>query len=338
MESLSLDRFELGSFLGSGSDYEAHAATDLETGKMAVVKRPNVDYILRGLHKDIDLLSRSLIEIHDSVANSVRNVSKMMGYTDVRCHGSYFGDTPRAEYRVLVFERAKGIPLVADIRDRFKGVPIGLGQNLFVLHPADFRTVDENCPVPQQLLDVESSFQAGGHLLLDLRPQNIYFDPADGNITVIDVGTVPTLGATSQGQISSRGQHQDIHDFFAEVFRHYLCPDLPPADAKGYGDAYGMRADPDFAQQVDGMIGDFAKANYQDLAEAAVGSLQKVRWRSYGSIEKFRCDLQLCLDAARRRDNLQDENNPALGVWRQARKQLDAPYWDRFLFDRDSGI
>ena len=79
MESLSLDRFELGSFLGSGSDYEAHAATDLETGKMAVVKRPNVDYILRGLHKDIDLLSRSLIEIHDSVANSVRNVSKMIG-------------------------------------------------------------------------------------------------------------------------------------------------------------------------------------------------------------------------------------------------------------------
>ena len=337
MELVTLDRFELGMFLGSGSDYEAYAATDLETGQLVVVKRPNPDYILRGLHRNIDVLSESLIDIYNSVGNTAPWVCPMVGYTDVKHHGSYFGDTHEMDYRVLVFERARGIPLVADIRDKFKGIPIGLGQNLYALHPQ----VDEAAGTPfliqQQLLDVEEAFQAAGHLLLDLRPQNVYFDPASGCISVIDTGTVPTLGLASQGQASAGGQAQDIHDFYAEVFRYYLCPDPPPVDVKGYRDPYGMRAIPDFAQQVDEMTSSFAKGDDPMLAEAAVASLQKIRARTYTSTVDFRHDLQHCLQAAGRRDLVQEEQNPNLDVWQQARSLFLEPYWSRFIFDPSWG-
>ncbi len=333
MERLSLDRFRLEGFLGSGSDYEVHAASDMDTGQQVVVKRPRPDYIVRGMHSSIDLLSDALIEIHTSVANAAPRVCRMLGYTDVSSHGSYFGDETDAEYRALVFERARGIPLVGDIGDKFKGVPIGLGQNLFALHPALHEMEGSEGAVQMQLLDVQEAFRASGHLLLDMRPQNIYYDPADGSISVIDVGTVPTYGPASQGQVSSQGQAQDIHNFFAEIFRFYLRPSLPPSDVEGYGGPYGMRASPDFGQQVDGMIDSFLRAEDRGLSEAAVETLQKVRWRLYPSLGEFRKDLQLCLDASVRRDNLHDEGNPALDVWRRARKLLDAPYWERFLFD-----
>ncbi len=337
MENVSLDRFRLEGLLGAGSDYEVHAAFDTETGAPVVVKRPKPDYIARGLHTGIDLLSEALIDIHASVANAVPGVCRMVGYTDVGSHGSYFDDELEAEYRVLVFERARGIPLVADIADKFKGVPIGLGQNLFALHPAHEEMPDGAGSVQTQLLDVEESFAAAGHLLLDMRPQNIYYDPADGRISVIDMGTVPTLGAASQGQASSGGQAQDVHNFFAEVFRFYICPDPPPGDPAGYGEPYGMRAPPDFGQQVDGMIDSFLKADDPALGQAAVEMLQKVRWRKYASVEEFRPDLQHCLEAASNRNNLKDQSSAALDAWKSARKLLEAPYWKRFLFEESPG-
>lgn len=337
MEKISLDRFRLEGLLGSGSDYEVHAAFDTETGASVVVKRPKPDYVARGLHSGIDLLSQALIDIHASVANSVPAVCRMLGYTDVGDHGSYFDDEMESEYRALVFERARGIPLVADIGDKFKGVPIGLGQNLFALHPAHGEMPDGPGSVQTQILDVEESFVAAGHLLLDMRPQNIYYDPADGKVSVIDVGTVPTHGPGSQGQASSGGQAQDIHNFFAEVFRFYVCPGRPPNDPAGYGEPYGMRAPSDFGQHVDGMIDSFLKEEDRDLGQAAVETLQKVRWRRYASVEEFRTDLQHCLEAVSSRDNLHDQGSPGLEVWRRARKLLEAPYWKRFLFEQGQG-
>lgn len=337
MEKISLDRFRLEGLLGSGSDYEVHAACDTETGAPVVVKRPKPDYIARGMHTGIDLLSEALIDIHSSVANSVPGVCKMVGYTDVASHGSYFDDEPEAEYRVLVFERARGIPLVADIGDKFKGVPIGLGQNLFALHPAHGEMADGTGSVQSQLLEVEESFTVAGHLLLDMRPQNIYYDPADGRISVIDVGTLPTLGSASQGRASSGGQAQDIHNFFAEVFRFYVSPLPPPLDAHGYGEPYGMRAQPDFGQHVDAMIDSYLKAEDRDLGQAAVETLQKIRWRSYSSVGEFKTDLQHFLEVASNQDNLK-EGNPALEVWRSARKLLEVPYWQRFLLEESPGV
>ena len=59
-----------------------------------------------------------------------------------------------------------------------------------------------------------------------------------------------------------------------------------------------MRAPPDFGQHVDGMIDSFLKAEARDLGQAALETLQKVRWRSYSSVGEFRPDLERCLKAS----------------------------------------
>ena len=121
MEKVSLDRFRLEGLLGSGSDYEVYAACDTETGHPVVVKRPKPDYIDRGLHTGIDLLSEALIDIHASVANSTPGVCRMLGYTDVGGHGRWFEDETQSEYRALVFERARGHTLGSGYRGQIQG-------------------------------------------------------------------------------------------------------------------------------------------------------------------------------------------------------------------------
>ena len=88
-----------------------------------VVKRPNPDYIARKLHHGVDQVSEQLIEVHNAIGDSLACVAHLVGYTDVARHDDYFGDSLNESYRVLVADRARGLPLVSDIRDKFKGGP-----------------------------------------------------------------------------------------------------------------------------------------------------------------------------------------------------------------------
>ena len=232
-----LRQAQLEGFLGSGSDYEVYAATDTQTGKHAVIKRPNQDYIARKLHHGVDRLSEQLIEVHQAIGDSLPNVAHLLGYTEVSNHNDYFGDSLNEAYRVLVEERARGLPLVSDIRDKFRGLPIGLGQNLFALYPLVPHQAKGSFTIQRQIMEVEEGFHKAGHLVLDMRPQNIYFDPREARITVIDIGTIPTQGAAAQGKASLGDHPRDVHDFFLEVFRFYATPDLPPVSSAGYAEA-----------------------------------------------------------------------------------------------------
>ena len=87
--------------------------------------------------------------------------------------------------------------------------------------------------IQQQIMEVEQAFHDNGHLLLDLRPQNIYFDPRRCEITVIDIGTVPTQGHAAQGRAGTRGQPRDLHNFFAEMFQFLRRSRRPPFRSRG---------------------------------------------------------------------------------------------------------
>ena len=332
MDVVQLDRFILGPLLGSGSDYEVHGARDSESGKHVVIKRPNPDYIARRLHQSIERVSEQLVELHGSVDGSAPHLAHLVGYTDVMQHDGYFGDSFDREYRVLVEERASGLPLVADIRDKFKGVPIGLAQNLFALHQLIPYPGMGYFSVQQQIMEVEQAFHDSGHLLLDLRPQNIYFDPRRCEITVIDIGTVPTQGPDAQGRAGTGGQPRDLHNFFAEMFQFYATPDGPPSDVEGYGEPAGMRNMPDFTRHLDTMIRGFARAQ-NPVQEAAVAILQRVRDRAYSSIEEFRTEFCEYLEATRDERERHPDHGGLVDVWRQASERLEGEYWKRFLFD-----
>ena len=338
MELVSLDRFVLGEFLGSGSDYEAYAATDLQTGVPAVLKRPNPDYIERGMHAGVDRLSEQLVEVHQGLDGSVPHLAKLIGYTENATHGTYFGDSPAGSYRVLVQERARGIPLVCDIRDKFKGVPIGLPQNLFALHPLLALRLNGEFALHQQLVDVEEAFQKSGHLVLDLRPQNVYFDPGEGSITLIDIGTMPSQGVASQGTASLGGQAKDVHDFYAEVFTFYASPEAPPTDVKRYGEAYGIRSVPDFDQRLNDLVQRFQQADSSRVKDAAVSILNKIKARVYASFAEFRQDFDGYLSAVAERNVSLPDIESKVDVWKQASLMLSGPYWRRFLFDPDTQL
>ena len=338
MAEVQLGRFKLEGLLGSGSDYEAHAATDSQTGNPVVVKRPNPDYISRKLHHGVDQLSEKLIEVHEAVGDSTPYVAHLVGYTEAASHNEYFGDSLVESYRVLVEERAKGFPLAGDIRDKFKGIPIGLGQNLFALHPLMPHANRGLFAIHQQLMDLEETFHVAGHLLLDMRPQNVYFDPAEGKITVIDIGTIPTQGPAAQGRASMGNRPVDIHDFFVELFKFYATPDSPPSGVRGYGEAAGMRSVPDFDQQLDMMVHSYLGVQDTGLKEAALGILQKVQGRGYASFDDFRRDFDHYLAALDERNKRLPDLDDLVGVWGEAMGMMSADYWRKFLFDPDTDL
>ena len=335
MEVVQLDRFQLEGLLGSGSDYEVFAATDSLTGNQVVIKRPNPDYITRRLHLGIDRLTEQLVEVHRLLGASLPHVTRLVGYTELAPHDGYFGDQLKESYRALIEERANGVPLVSDIRDKFKGVPIGLPQNLFALHPLVPHPTQGAFIIHQQLLDVEEAFFNAGELLLDMRPQNVYFDPGEGSIKVIDIGTIPTQGAVAQGKVTVGNQPRDIHDFFVEMFKYYATPDTPPTDSSGYKEPGGMRNVPDFHLQLQSLVQAHHGSAHAGLREVAVTILEKVGKRGYASFQDFRQEFsQYLVLSQERNQNLPDLEDLVRG-WDQALGMLSDSYWRNFLFDPD---
>ena len=333
MELVQLERFELEGLLGRGADYEAHAARDSDTGRPVVIKRPNPDYIVRKLHHGVDRLSEQLIEVHKAVGDSLAYLAHLVGYTEIGEHDAYFGDSLKESYRVLVEERATGIPLVSDIRDKFKGVPIGLGQNLFALYPLVPHPQRGYFTIHHQLLEVEEAFHSAGHLLLDLRPENVYFDPGEGRITVIDIGATPSQGPAAQGRASTGNRPRDVHDFFAEVFQFYVTPNSLPSDAAGYGEPSGMRSVPYFEEQLAMLINGCSAIPEAGLKEAAVTTLQKIQKRAYGSFGEFGSDFSRYLRLVEESNDSRPDIDSLVKVWRQALEMLFDEYWKKFLFD-----
>ncbi len=338
MHQVQLDRYRLEGFLGSGSDYEVHAATDLETGDAVVLKRPNPDYITRQFHGAIDLLSQRLVEVHTSIGTSIPGISHLAGYVEGGSHDGYFGDSLKQQYWVLVYHRARGIPLATDIRDKFKGVPTGLPQGLFAIHPLGRHAARGPFDIHRQLVEVEEALLEAGYLLLDTRPQNVYYDPLAGEISIIDIGAMPAKGSAFQGVVSIGDGDKDFHDFFAEVFRFYAVPEVPPADVAGYREPVGMRNVPQFDQQVKGMLGAFAAAQDAGVRDAAVGVLERVLERSYPSVDAFRRDLEAYLAAVEERNRGLDDLPGRTGVWLEGLAMLSQDYWRRFLFDPETDL
>ena len=338
MHPVQLERFSLDGFLGSGSDYEVHAATDLETGEAVVLKRPNPDYLARQLHGGVDALSQRLVEVHAAVGDSVPGISRLVGYVERGSHDGYFGDSLKQQYWVLVYQRARGIPLAADIRDKFKGVPTGLPQGLFAVHSLFHHPARGPFHVHRQLMEVEGTLLEAGYLLLDTRPQNVYYEPLTGGISVIDVGAMPAKGSASQGVVSIGKGDKDFHDFFAEVFRFYADPGAPPTDVAGYREPLGMRNVPQFDLQVRGMIRDFSQASDAGVRDAAVGMLEKVLERSYSSLDAFGRDLDAYLAAVEDRNRAMEDLPARLEVWREGLALLSQDYWRKFLFDPETDL
>ena len=352
MELISLARYQAGARIGTGADYEVRTALDLETGATVVVKRPAPQMIKLKQHLSTEARTDRMIQAWRDVGRPLPGVSPILGYTEIEAHDEFFGDALGVEYRVTVEHRAKGIPLLGDHMARITGVPVGVGQNLFALHPlmhpkpsnganGDQARRDqaggdpEYFPIQRQLLDVQQGFFEAGYLLLDLRPQNIFYQPATQRITIIDCGALEPLETPNQERQRPGSVPHDLHDFCLEILKFYATPEEPPAEAAGYKDPHGLRPVVRFDQELDELEQYFRTGADDRCLAAAMEVIGKVKNRAYASLGSFRDDLNAYLEAVAERNRALSNRDQIEQAWTEALDWLRADYWKRFLFDAD---
>ena len=334
IELVDLSRYELLGVLGSGADYHVRAALDRETGREVALKRPQPQMVSRGLHGRIEARTDRTLGIFQGLGFDVPIVVPVLGYTRRINHDAYFGESLGQEYRVVVEERAKGIPLVGDPMARITKVPTGVGQNLFTLYPLVQPDGQPPFPVHRQLLDLEEIFYQAGYVLLDLAPQNIFYQPAAGLITVIDCGDLRSLDDKSY---SGLRPPPEIHQFYLEMLKFYTTPQEPPTETHGYREPYGLRRVLRFEIELDEMAGRFTQAP-PSVRDAALPMIGKVRTRAYACFDGFREDFNDYLNAVSEHDLGLANLRQLRQVWIEAMGWLGEEYWRRYLFDYDAEL
>ncbi len=334
METVALDRFELVGPLGSGADYDVRAAVDRETGQQVVLKRPSPQVVRRQMHGPIEERTARTLEAYDKAGQHCDAVPRVIGVTEAGIHDDYFGDDLGQPYRVRVEELAAGIPLVGDPRSRILRVPIGLGQNLFALHPLVTPSGSGSWPVQEQLLAAQEVFEAAGYALLDLGPHNVFYSPGTGRIALVDAGALTGPGVDRTQ--ANRGP-QDVHDFYLEMLKFYVTPDLPPSDAAGYYDPYNQRPVISLEQECDDLSRAFASAD-DSLRGPATACVQRVRARGYGSVAEFGRDLRECLAVITIRNERMAARSAAADAWQTALHRLTESHWTRYQFDAEAEL
>ena len=335
MQVLDLKRFEITGLLGSGADYEVRAAIDQETGGQVVLKRPVPQMISRQMHGSTEARTDQMLEVFRKLSGNFPGVSPIIGYSERANHDQFYGDSMSHEYRVIVEERARGIPLmVGDMRARIQRVPTGVGQNLFALYPLDPVDPSDPFPVHRQLLDAQESFLQAGYVLLDMRPQNIFYQPASGHVTVIDCADlVPVEGAPNPRGGPPRG----VFDSYLEILKFYATPQVPPVQADGYRDPYGQRPVVNFQQELDEMSVGFNEVG-GPVGDAAQTMIERLKERAYPDPGAFRQDLDSYLRAVGLRNRELPNLDQAQQAWRDALDMLRGEYWKRFLFDAETEL
>lgn len=337
MELVQLNRYELTGLLGSGADYEVRSAVERDMGVEVIVKRPVPQMISRRMHGSVEERTDRTIQVYEELASSIPQVCPMVGYTERANHDAFFGDELGQEYRVTISHRAGGIPLVGDVRARILRVPIGLGQNLFCLFPTCFAESDDPFPVQRQLLDAEERFYQAGYILLDMGPQNIFFQPATGRISIIDPGALLTgdMDRTPVGRAA-----QDIHDFYLEMLKFYTTFQPPPTEVAGYRDPFNMRPVVNFEQELQGMAHGLSvePTATEECRQAGLALMDKVRGRGCESFSDFRDGLMTYLDAIRQRNMALPGADQAGQAWTDALQLLREDHWSKYAFDADEEL
>ena len=331
MAHTDLQRFQLQGKLGEGADSEAFAAIDTVTGLPVVVKRPHPTLIVRGQHNTVEHRIASTVDLRERLGDSLPHVARLIAYTQTSESEDYFCDAIGEKYSVVVEERATGVPLVGSATDGIKRRPIGAPQNLFAIHPVIPHQKRGRFSVVRDLLDVAEVCDGHGALLLDMRPQNIYFDPQNAQITVIDI-----CGVTKARPAYGRKPPLGLHDFYLEIFKWYMPHADPPSEPGGYRQPVGMETIPMFTQNLDGMIRRARERSDEQCGAAELDILRKIRAREYPSINAFRRDFEAYLRLLERRYEHLSDSGVIRQAWQGALEELKNDYWRKFLFNPES--
>ena len=343
---LELARFRVEGLLGEGAEVQVFAATDTLSGDAVVLKRPHPALVQRGQHHEVERHMRRAQSLRDGFGVTLRHVVEVIGLATADGQVSPFGDSlgqvvqrrsptgsRHDSYVVAVARRAKGLPLAGSPSDAIKGMPIGLPQNLFARHPVVAHSSRGAFSIAKDLMDTVEVFHGAGYLLLDLRPQNVFFGPRTAEVTIIDLG-----GVVEPREATGRAPQLDFHDALVEVIKWYLPAGEPPARAGEYAGPYGMDSVPDFTRDIEAVLDAYSELAPGRLRDTATSVLHTTRRRGYGSLATARRDLDRLLRLMAEGYAELAGSQTALDAWTEAAGWLQDPAWGKFLFDAEADL
>lgn len=328
LEVSGLSRFRLFGPIGEGADCQAFAATDLEDGSPIVIKRPHPTLIARGQHADAERRLLRSVSFQQVLGSASKHLAGVVAHCAVEPGTDYFGDSHDRPYMIVAERRAAGVPLVGSATDGIRRMPIGLPQQLFALHPVRGHPDRPRFCVALDVLEVAEAFLGQGLVLLDARPQNVFFDPKSATITLIDTG-----GATETKEATRRRPALDAHDFYVELLKWYVPLGGLPADTDGYAASHGMDSVPRFEQDLAAFKRAYESIPWGDIGEQGAAIIARVREREYSYPPDFRADFERLVGLYEERYEALAGDAASAAVWTEANRMFDLPYWRKFLFD-----
>lgn len=333
LEKVELQRYQITGRLGAGADYDVRAAIDLQTGNQVALKRPIPQAITRNQHHTIEARTARLLQAYTHAGHANHLLAPILAHTETASHDPYFGDDLRHPYTIIIQTRAPGIPLLGDLMSRITGTPIAAPQNLFALFPLIQPPNAPPFPIQNQLLQLAQTYLEAGYILLDLRPQNIFYQPAAARIQVIDAGALtPTAAPAPRGRPPI-----DVNDACLELLKFYAAPAPPPQNPAGYREPPNLRPIISIPQELNEMRRALTQSPPQITAPAAA-ILDKIAQRHYTDYHQFAADLNPWLQAIAQRNRAHPDHQTALTAWRQALEWLRAGYWTRFQFNHQTEL
>ena len=323
IEPEGLQRFRLGQPIGEGADLQVFAATDVATGDEVVVKRPHPSLVSRNIHDEVERQVALQVSLRSQDTGLV-GLPDLYAVTGLDRFEWFFGDDLGHPYSVHIEARAAGVPLIGNISDQVRGLPVALPMNLFVLHPSTVH-LDRNIRCPSlTVLDIIERCHELGFLAGDLGPRNVFYSPRSGQTTVVD------LGALRQAESPATRRRQfDINDTLFEFFQFYGTYEAAPTSVEGYAYVAEGRHSGRLDGMAEALARSFASSTEPDQRVAAEAILRRIGSREYQTVPPFRRDFSLYLSgsAAKPRTAQSDE------LWESALVGLRDPYWTRFAFD-----
>ena len=177
------------------------------------------------------------------------------------------------------------------------------------------------------------AYVEAGYVVLDLRPQNIYYQPGSGKITVIDTGALAGPGI----EVPRGRPPYDINDACLELIKFYTTPEEPPQQADGYREARGVRPIISLQEEIDTMGRALGQASGSVEGSGRV-ILEKIGDRDYTEYGQFRSDMNAYLNEVRTRNSRLPGCQGAKDAWTEALEWLKQDYWRRFLFDPEDEL
>jgi hypothetical protein len=205
--------------------------------------------------------------------------------------------------------------------------------HLFCLHSLQNHATRGETPILLDVLETVETFYEAGYLLMDVRPQNVFYSPKTGEVSIIDV-----CDFRMPREATRRHPPLDINDVFLDLFRWYVPASDPPLDFDLWTRYTEPLRSPQFERAVDDTLRLFASEELTDDRTLAIRVLDIIKARGYSSISEFETDIREFFDLRRRRITSSPVLASQTELWKQGIAMMHDDYWGKFLFSAEPDL